>query len=128
MSRKITNLTAAAFAAARPMRSRNTTVTLEHGFAVIRLHGNAIAARNLATGETAFTLAGWNTSTTRERLHAAGVSVGQRAFEPYFHPLTTHPDHGAAFRVPDHGAAFRISSCSWYNARTGAGVPVPAID
>lgn len=128
MSRKITDLTAAAFAAARPMRSRNTAVALENGFAVVRLHGNAIAARNLETGETRFTLAGWNTPTTRERLHAAGVSVGQRAFEPYFYPLTSHPDYDAAFLVPDHDAAFRIDSCVWYDARTGAEAYRPAID
>lgn len=127
MSRKITEKAAAAFAAARPMRSSNTVITVEHGFAVLHLHGNAIAARNLATGETRFTLAGWNTPTTRERLHAAGVSVGQRAFEPYFYPLTSHPDYDAAFRVPDLGAAFRISSCRWYDARTGAEVPAPGI-
>lgn len=116
MSRKITNLTAAAFAAARPLKSRNTAVAIENGFAVIHLHGNAIAARNLETGETRFTLAGWNTPTTRERLHAAGVRVFQRAWDPYFRPASGHAD------------AFRISSCGWYDARDGSPIDRPAID
>lgn len=118
MSRKITEAASAAFEATRPMRRANTSVAVENGFAVLRLHGNAIAARDLATGKTSFTLAGWNTHTTRERLDAAGVSVGQRKFEPYFYPRNPYPDHGAAFR---------ISACRWYDARTGAEVPVPRI-
>ena len=34
------------------------------------LHGNLIASRRLGSGEVWFTLAGWNSKTTRSRLHS----------------------------------------------------------
>lgn len=51
------------------------------------LHDNLIyEERRKGTGEkeTRFSLCGWNTPTTRSRLHALGVSVSQKKFLPYF--------------------------------------------
>ena len=59
----------------------------ENGIAVT-LHGNTIALKN--ESGIYMTLAGWNTTTTRERLNGIAQVLGidasftQRKFEPYF--------------------------------------------
>ena len=51
---------------------------------VVRLHGNVIYFRNLENNAVFFTLAGWNTNTTRSRLNALGIGVYQRNFAPMY--------------------------------------------
>ena len=50
----------------------------------VRLHDNLIWKWNEAEDLTEFTLAGWNTNTTRNRLNALGVGVFQKDFTPYY--------------------------------------------
>lgn len=86
----------------RNFKSGNTRVNVakENGVTVIRvyLHENCICelSRNLSGLDSRyFTLAGWNTVTTRSRLNALGVNVTQKNFDPYFDGV-------------------RISSRNWY--------------
>jgi len=86
--RKITKQIANAFAQGNKMTIGNTsTEGSEHGFHV-KLHGNTIALKN--ESGIYMTLAGWNTTTTRERLNGIAQVLGldasftQRKFEPYF--------------------------------------------
>ena len=71
--------------------SSNTVVNVskENGCTVIRvyLHNNCIfeKVQNLdGWFERYFTLAGWNTTTTRSRLRALGVDVYQRNYVPMY--------------------------------------------
>jgi hypothetical protein len=76
----------------------NTRVDNAPGWdSVLYLHGNAIARRRGRVLQV--TLAGWNTSTTRERLQAAGVRVHTKAGQAYLNDkawsgdwVTVHAD------------------------------------
>ena len=46
------------------------------------LFGNRIAW--IYEGKLYFTMCGWNTSTTRERLNGLGIKISQKNFEPYW--------------------------------------------
>ena len=72
----------------------NTTVECSNGNVWVRLHGNLIYKE--FEGVKSFTLAGWNTVTTRSRLNALGVDVRQKNWEPVYDGKV-------------------ISSYSWYN-------------
>ena len=52
---------------------------------MVYLHGNIIA--NISFGQenvvAQFTMAGWNTNTTRSRLNAFGVGISQCNWAPY---------------------------------------------
>ena len=63
------------------MKQNNTTVTVNNGVVLVRLHGNLIY--KVENGRAFFTLAGWNTTTTRSRLNALGVGVSQKNYLPY---------------------------------------------
>ena len=66
------------------MRKNNTQVLVrEDGSIWVRLHGNLIAHRG-DSGLWQFTLAGWNTPTTRSRLRALGIDIRQRGGVPYY--------------------------------------------
>ena len=58
------------------MRNGNTVVTNDETGVKVYLHGNCIYA--VYDGVARFTLAGWNTPTTRSRLNALGVGVYQK--------------------------------------------------
>lgn len=69
-------------------KSGNTSVEVHApGRVSVYLHGNPIAL--LGADDMSFTLAGWNTPTTRSRLNALfrafapGASVFQRNFKPF---------------------------------------------
>jgi len=82
--RKVTQQIANAFARGNKLTIGNTTT---NGQAVY-LHGNLIAQKN--ESGIYMTLAGWNTTTTRERLNGIAQVLGldasftQSKFEPYF--------------------------------------------
>lgn len=66
-------------------RCNNTSVEVEKfgnlpACVVVRLHGNIIYIKNTETGEKRFTLAGWNSNTTRSRLRALGIDICQRNY------------------------------------------------
>lgn len=82
--RKIENEMLYAVRSRKNWHSGNTEVRIvDDGTAInVYLHGNHIYTKR---GEDCvFTMAGWNTPTTRSRLHALGVNVWQRNFTPYY--------------------------------------------
>jgi len=87
--RKIKEAMCAAVKERRYWKSGNIEVNVRkdaYGFehVEVRLHGNLIWKWNEAEDMTEFTLAGWNTNTTRSRLNALGVHVTQRNWLPYY--------------------------------------------
>lgn len=59
----------------RVWSSGNTATRLERGNVVVSLHGNDIASIYPGHGSQ-WTLAGWNTSTTRSRINALAQGLG----------------------------------------------------
>lgn len=83
MARKITTESVNAFMSARPFNKGNMTVELSPlgQVVVMKLHGNAIARRDIGSNTIEVTSAGWETTTTKERLNGLpGVSVCQKNF------------------------------------------------
>ena len=76
--RKVSRQIKAAFEAGKSRTIGNTTT---NGASVF-LHGNQIIKRE--AGKVFWTLAGWNTVTTRERVNTiAGAGLYQKGFTPY---------------------------------------------
>lgn len=91
-------------------KSDNTEVQVSaSGVVEVRLHGNLIA--RLTDGEWEYTLAGWNTSTTRSRLSAL-----LRALLPGCCGVGTKK--GQANIVYRDGTLVPISSREWFTAVT----------
>lgn len=83
MRRKISKLASNAFYNREKFKLSNTEVkVLPTGEVELRLWGNLIALREY--NKTYFTLAGWNTVTTRERLNGIGVNITSRQGIPYY--------------------------------------------
>ena len=76
----------------------NTHVKVNDNKVEVYLHGNLIYKKQ--GGVASFTLAGWNSNTTRSRLRALGVSV-------------RYYDHPPQMKVD--GEWVDISSDEWYN-------------
>lgn len=84
--RTITKKAVAAFLAHKRVSLDNTSVdtSTDGNMAYLSLHGNVIANRNKTTGELNITTAGWNTTTTKERLNGIpGVQVHTKAYQLY---------------------------------------------
>lgn len=89
--RQIEKKMVAAIKARKNFKSGNTEVTMtrnEHFctcIAMVYLHDNLIAKISFGPENVVaqFTLAGWNTNTTRSRLNAFGVGVSQCNLAPY---------------------------------------------
>ena len=63
----------------------NTEVEPTQGAVMVYLHGNLIYKKSRVNGcADAFNMCGWNTPTTRSRLHALGVAVSQKNFAPIY--------------------------------------------
>lgn len=71
--------------AGRNFRSNNTVVTVDGSGIKVYLHGNCIYT--IFQGVARFTLAGWNTVTTRSRLNALGVDVRQKNWTPIYNGI-----------------------------------------
>lgn len=84
MSRKITEEAVEAFLAGKPFSKSNTTVAVDdEGVVTMTLFGNIIAKRYTDAGFS-ITTAGWNSTTTRERLNGLpGVSVNKSRGQLY---------------------------------------------
>lgn len=65
-------------------RLRNTSVEVNGGTVIVSLHGNPIFKKDINTGSAQFTLAGWDTNTTRSRLRALGVGVYRKDGLPHY--------------------------------------------
>ena len=76
----------------------NTEVKVEGDNVKVYLHGNLIYKKQ--GGVTSFTLAGWNSNTTRSRLRALSVSVRCRDNTP---------------QMDVNGECVDIRSNEWYN-------------
>ena len=76
--RKVSRQIKEAFEAGKSRTIGNTSTNGESVF----LHGNQIVKRE--AGKVYWTLAGWNTATTRERVNSiVNAGVYQKDFEPY---------------------------------------------
>ena len=97
--RKVTSQVVTAFLAGRPKKVGNTYT---NGFG-LSLHGNRIAEFSDAEpNKIRFTLAGWPTPTTRERLNAIpGVGIFQRKGEQY--------------AMTPAGNSMKLDPCRWYS-------------
>lgn len=99
--RTITKKAVAAFLAGQTFREDNTRVEVSSTEANLFLHGNLIARRYLMTGETEITTAGWNTTTTKERLNGLpGVRLHTKAYQLY---LNDKPWDGSWTTVDANG-------------------------
>lgn len=89
--RKIEEQMVAAIKARKNFKSGNTKVTMTRSehlgtcTAMVYLHANLIAKISFGPDNVVaqFTMAGWNTNTTRSRLNALGVCVSQCNWSPY---------------------------------------------
>ena len=84
--RKIEKAMCAAVKERRNWQSGNTRVEVKDGGNLVKVYlwDNLIYTECLENGVKRFTLAGWNTNTTRSRLNALGVGVTQRNWLPYY--------------------------------------------
>jgi hypothetical protein len=85
MARKITLNATAAFYAGKEYHESNTSVDVDaSGLVQMRLWGNTIAQYNKGDDRgVKFTLAGWNTNTTRERLRGLGINISTKRGKIY---------------------------------------------
>mgnify|MGYP001194128454 CR=1 FL=1 len=97
--RKVTQQIKSAFESRQPLSVDNTSTDGN----TIWLHGNAIVKRD-ASGFVIWSLAGWNTPTTRERVNGiVNAGVHQVNFEPV---LNGHKiDSSDWFAVPNQDIA-----------------------
>ena len=87
--RKVEEAMCAAVKERRYWKSGNTEVNVRYDHfgcihIEVRLFDNLIWKYNEAEDMTEFTLAGWNTNTTRSRLNALGVGVYQKKGLPMY--------------------------------------------
>lgn len=91
--RKIEQQLKAAWQAGQPLYISNSSVVPDDdGGVSLSLHGNRIAHKD-SDGVVRFTLAGWNTLTTRSRLNnVIGVNVHNLYGSPYLNsePINSH--------------------------------------
>lgn len=85
--RKITQEAANAFRSKKSFRKTNTQVISDAqvGSSMLYLHGNLIATHY--KGKLEFTLAGWPTRTTIERLKGLGINIVQRDYVCYLETI-----------------------------------------
>ena len=76
--RQVTRIMSDAFWNGERKSMSNTTVQNKEMY----LFGNRIAW--VYDGKLYFTMCGWNTPTTRERLNGLGVRVSQKNYKPYW--------------------------------------------
>lgn len=89
--RQIEKQMVASIKARKNFKSGNTEVTITRNeylrtcTAMVYLHGNLISKISFGPDNVVaqFTMAGWNTNTTRSRLNALGVGVSQCNWAPY---------------------------------------------
>jgi hypothetical protein len=98
--RKITKQAALALMSNKTWRSGNTKVVNKK----LYLHNNLIASIE-DSNTTIFTLAGWNTNTTRERLLAADIRV--------------YTKKGQAYCIDENGVHNKISSNEYVKVVNG---------
>ena len=84
MARKITKQAVRAFMNGENFRLSNTSVTTKDGITSMYLFNNCIAKKVISENKTYITMAGWNSTTTRERLNGLpNCQISQKNFTPY---------------------------------------------
>lgn len=80
--RTITKKAIEAFNADRAFKLGNTAVHVGDHYTTLSLHGNDIAQKDRENGNVEITTAGWNTTTTKERLNGIpGVRLHTKAYQ-----------------------------------------------
>lgn len=82
--RKITQLAEAAFMCDKPLKTSNTAVYVEESETILFLFGNKIATKQRKNNSITFSMCGWGSPTTRERLEAAQVRIAQRKGRQFY--------------------------------------------
>lgn len=90
--RKVTKLAENAFNKGLEFKQGNTQVIVAGEDVQLFLHGNLIASRRLYRGTVQFSLCGWPSVTTRERLKAAGIDIHQKDGVQYCNSVAIDPD------------------------------------
>ena len=104
--RKLTQDAVTAFANNRPFRRANTEVRVTPGATQLVLHKSVIAARFTGSGKVMFTLAGYGTPATRERVNGLLQHLG--------HTTRVYQDKGDQY-VWHEGKAHPIAADDdWY--------------
>lgn len=105
--KKIERLLHDAFWRGLRKKANNTRIMVDGERVSLELFGNTIARRQLTSSAIRFTLAGWNTLTTRSRLRSVCElnQLCQRGKRPYYgsQPLETKD----WYLVPERGAQCR---------------------
>lgn len=101
MTRKITQRAASAFFAGQNYHESNTEVnTYMGGLVELRLHGHTIALYGkYGDRYIQFTLAGYNTQTTRERLRGLGININTRRGKIFWDNCEIMPDKFYATQI-----------------------------
>jgi len=101
--RQITQDAVIAFANDRPFRRANTEVRVLDGGTQLLLHNNIIAARFAGSGKVMFTLAGWGTPTTRERVNGLLQYLGHttRVYQDKHEQFVWHQGKGHPIATDD---------------------------
>ena len=82
--RDITIETMHHFRQCKKFKKSNTRIEVTENLVGLYLFDNLIALKDRETNEIKFTLAGWNSVTTRERLQAIGVQISSKQWTPYY--------------------------------------------
>lgn len=88
--RQVSQDAANAFHSNTPGAGGNTTVTTSGKSTLLILHGHTIAKKS--PRGTFFSLCGYPTVTTRERLNAVGINVYQKDHEQYYGEVKINPN------------------------------------
>lgn len=86
--REITSEAKFYFDSNKKFKKSNTEVKVTEDLTALYLFNNLIAIKDRETNEIKFTLAGWNSVTTRERLKAIGVQISSKQWTPYYNGKT----------------------------------------
>lgn len=106
--RKITQLAKQAFEQGDTFKRDNTEVRVSQGWVDLVLHGHTIAQRKIFEHDKVyFSLCGFPTPTTRERLKAAGVNIYQHQGSQFIHGCS---DESNCNEVDETGVYFKDTS------------------
>lgn len=84
MSRQISKMATNAFYSAQNFTLSNTAVRNYDNYVGLYLWGNRIASYNKTDKRVWFSLCGYNTQTTRERLRALGIDIRTKNGRAYY--------------------------------------------
>lgn len=118
--RRITLNAMMAFRNSQPWASGNTHVSVGiNGDTYLSLHGYQIAKKDKA-GVKRFSLCGWATPTTRERMQAADIQIAQRKhLQYYINPHTreeTEIDKHSVYEIKNDGSIEEVKQNAYFRS------------